>query len=353
MHVDPPPHPELWLAASVASGWPVLRARGDQARIETILEAVEGALGPAPQAIIDEPWDEEAAWHLEIALPDLDLAAAIGLSGIEGVWFSPGPRPELAQALERGTRMDELSVVGPVIARRPVGVDGAPLPELGRSNSADAEVQALEAVIVERLRTIDPALQPWSSRGPDTVAPVVDPATGRFGVLISLVPETFAPLDGEQLQQRRAAILQTLAELVIERAEHPKFKLAPDLVWWTPLDGMDVAIWAIAPALNTWAPEVQPGVSPGLDERSALASSGEPLRLVVVPTDGFDALVERGIAVAEQVGAGGSIGEWVQYGGQWVFAPSWSIDEPDRLEEVVAAFGELGPVLVFADGEES
>ena len=73
----------------------------------------------------------------------------------------------------------------------------------------------------------------------------------------------------------------------------------------------------------------------------------------MVPTDGFDALVEAGIAVAEQVGAGGAAGEWVTYGGDWVFAPSWSVDDPSRIEEVVAAFSALGPLLVFADGEET
>ena len=225
MHVSPSSHLELWLAASVASAWPVLRANGDSERIEAILASVENRLGPLPQAIIDEPWEDGDPWLLEVALPGLAVEVAVELSAIDGVWFSPGPRPELAQALERGTRLDELERVDPVVARRPIGTEGAELPELGRSNAADSQVQALEAEITERLRAVDPSLQSWSSRGPDTVAPVVDPETGRFGVLISLASEAFAPLDGETLLARRRAILEALNQLVIDRAEHLTFKL--------------------------------------------------------------------------------------------------------------------------------
>lgn len=346
----PDSHLSLWLAAAVASGWPVLRARGPRALVEGVLARIEAACGPLPQAIVDEPWDE-GDWALEVALPGWnaeDCAVLADVAG-PGCWFTPGPRPDVAEAIERGIRDDEHDALGPVVARRPLG---AALPSVSRSARVDPELLALEAEVVAALRAVHPELQTWSDRGPDTVAAVVDPSTGRFGVMVSLLSDVFAPLDGLELAALRRAILQALAGCVVARADHPALRLAPDPWWWTPLEGLDVALWAIGPARPVWAFEVGEGVTPDAHGRAALARSGDPLRVIVVPASpaGFEPLCHEGAAVAEAVGAGGGPGEWVRHGGRWCFAPSWSVDEADRLEEVVAAFAALGPVGVAAVG---
>lgn len=346
----PDSHLPLWLAAAVASGWPVLRARGSQAAVEGVLARIEAAVGPLPQAILDEPWDE-GDWALEVALPGWsaeDCAVLAEVAG-EGCWYTPGPRPDVAEAIEQGLREDAYEAFGAVVARRPLG---SALPTVSRTSRVDPELLALEAELVAALRQVEPTLQTWSDRGPDTVAAVVDPSTGRFGVMVSLLSEVFAPLDGLEVASLRRRILAALADSVLARADHPALRLAPDPWWWTPLDGMDVALWAIGPALPVWAFDLDHDVTPDAAGRAALARSGDPLRVLVVPASpaDFERVCFEGAAVAEAVGAGGGPGEWVRSGGRWCFVPSWSVDEPDRLEEVVAAFAALGPVGVAAVG---
>lgn len=350
MAVRPETHERLWLAAAVASGWPVLRHVGDEAAVEAALARAEAALGPLPQAVIDEPWEPGGAFGLEIALPGLDAAGALALSAsLPGCWFTPGPRPELAEALEQGVRVDESVGLGPVVATRPMGTEGGVRPELQLKGRVDGPVQALEAELVEVLRRVDPSVRTVSDRGPDTVAPAVDPESGRFGVLVSIPGTAFDTLDGEQLVGRRRAVLEALRDVVVDRAEHDTLRLAPDLLWWTALDGMDVVLWIVAPALPVWVPEVDQPVLPGPEERARLAAGELALRVVVVPASPgeFEALCEAGAAVAERVGAGGGPSEWVKRGGRWCLAPTWSIDEPATLEAVVEGFGALGPLMVF------
>ena len=77
------------------------------------------------------------------------------------------------------------------------------------------------------------------------------------------------------------------------------------------------------------------------------------MRIAVLPASpgGFDALCERGSRVAEEVGAGGGPTEWLIHGDRWVFAPTWSLDDPAGIEAAAARFGALGAVYLFL-GEE-
>jgi hypothetical protein len=325
MFPEPKTHHALWTAAGLASGWPVFRAlRAEEVDVESLLLALASVVGPVPQAVIDVPEVGER-WRLEVPLPNIEPDQALLLSELGG-WWTPGPRPDVVREIEQGGLWLSSRPVAGCLAMRWQGQPEA-WRQLRRSNAVDDAVTALEARVVEVIRAVDPALQLQSDRGPDTLVGVRDEATGRFGVWLSLAtaPEPMA-------------VLEALAGVVAQRAEHSTLRLAPDLLWRPMLDGMDVVMWAIAPAIPVpWT------VAPHR-------------RLVLHILEDWEATVHKAAGLAEALCWPAGSTEWRWAEGGWHFCPTW-VPDPEEgadTEEMVRALSALGPVeLVGRDPDEA
>ena len=315
MFPEPQAHHLLWTAASLASGWPVFRAlRAEESQISTLLQSVVAQVGAVPQAVIDVP-NGDGAWRLELPLPNIEADEALLVTELGG-WFTPGPRPTEAIAMERGLLWCTSRSLGGCLMQQ---WEGQPDPWLGFRGtlSVDAPVRELEAQLIDALRSVDPALQLQSDRGLDTIAGVRDVGTGRFGVWLSLadVPEP-------------NRVLQCLADQVTERAAHDTLRLAPDVTWRPMLDGMDAILWAIAPAIPVPWP----------------VPSHE--RVVLHIAADWERTVLEGARLMEALSWPAGAMEWRWAEGGWHFCPTWvaDIEEGADTDEVVAALSVLGPV---------
>lgn len=308
----------LWTAASLTSGWPVLCAEvPSEEEAAELTEALEGLLGRCPQAVWYGPDRSEEAWSLRCALPGLSVQDALLLQDSLSVRFMPGPRPAVAWARELGLRCDSQTWDDGVCFVRPQ-TDAADVPpEWIDGGQADATVQALEVELSEAIRSVQASLASTSDRGVDTGRLVREVVTGRMGLVWS-----FGSLGGEWVPE----VLAAVAAVVRGRAEHETLRLAPDVWWWSPLDGLDVLTWLVVPAVGS-----EPSELP----------EGDTGWLHVVPSSSHE---EAALAVArwaegEQAELEPLEPQWLRLGEEWVFCPTWRGArgaEIARLDEVAS-----------------
>ena len=340
-----PDNVALWAAGALTSGWPVLRCTApDEVALTALLDRVVDVLGALPQAVIDEPWETEAPWFAWAELPELTAEDWVRLTvACPEVWLVPGLSPGAERAEAHGWAERERIECGDVQADQWIdrsGVGSAP-PELTRLGGPDEAVQALERQLVEAIRTVDPALQPRSDRGPDTVAPVVARSSGRVGLWLSLGAESFANLAGDTIRPRRQAIIDALAKLILNRAEHDSLRLAPDLAWWSPLGGLDLVLWLITPTMP--ASPGNSAVQPGVDADVACTDAFPVAEIQLFPdTLGHhDTLVMSALAFAEEAGVDGGVCRWIPGETGWHFAATWQADAKVDTETFAEKLGTL------------
>ncbi len=347
MEFPAPNNVALWAAAALTSGWPVLRCSApDEPSLMALLARVQTVSGPLPQAVIDAPWEAGEPWLAWSEMPGLTAQAWIALSlACPEVWLVPGLSPGSERAEAHGWAERERLVSGDVVADQWIdlsGVGSAP-PELTRVGAPDAPVQVLERELVEAVRTVDPALQPRSDRGPDTLAPVVARSSGRVGLWLSLGSEALSGADGGDVQARRQHILDALAEVVLARANHETLRLAPDLAWWSPLGGLDFVLWIITAPTSGLPGDggIRSDVDADVDCTEAFPVA--EVQLIPASLSHHDALVASALPLAEAVGAKGGSCRWIPGQEGWHFAATWEanahVDTEAFAESLVALPG--------------
>jgi hypothetical protein len=271
----------LELAAAVTSGWPVLHVFCDDEDAMLAARArIEAALGVLPQTDEIEPWDgAEPDWELRIPLPRADihtvLAGAVAAEP-HRIRVMAGPPPGIQYDLDRGRPVAEELVCGRVHARLWSDPEdgGSGLPDL-RPCPADSDIEALDRDIALALQAGGVTAAFRSDRGEDTVVPVVHRPTGRLGIRIQ-----FIGTDAD-----RQSIVNALAGLVAERAEHPTIRLATDMRWDVD-NGVAFTLWLVAPPASRLPADVMQPSKPG--QLTALLAGLDPstpqLEVHVLPT---------------------------------------------------------------------
>lgn len=349
---DPDPLDTLATQAALASGWPTLHVyAADEAHLAAARSAVEATLGPLPQADEIEPWDEDdddPRWELRVDLPDLDPANLPPLHLALQPWahrWRPGHREGARAAMDLGARFHDRLEAGGIVAHQLLHEDGPLSLDLARARGGDDALAELEAELAHAVRRVDPAVTFRSDRGDDTVAPVVHRATGRFGVQLSFGADTFEGLDGDEVLARRRALVAALGDVLRARASHPHVRLAPDLLWDTPLGGLDLTAWFVARSVPALPADdtIQPGLSPSADALAALwadPSQSEDLELQVVPVQPsmHEAVAVRVAEALRGSDARGAAPRWLR-APRWVFCPVWRVSGPLPLADLAALEG--------------
>ena len=130
-----------------------------------LMEALEGLVGPCPQAVWLGPDRGEGPWTLQCALPNLTATDALVLQDGLAVWFSPGPRPELAWARELGLRCDSETWADGVCFIRPQTEDADVPPEWVSGGGVDPVLEAVELEVAEAVRAVRGELASTSTFG--------------------------------------------------------------------------------------------------------------------------------------------------------------------------------------------
>ncbi len=322
-------HPlyDLQAQAAIASGWPTLHVFGDaEAAVLAARAIAVEALGPLPQSDIIEPWDPDDPqdrWELRIDLPDLsrehwDLLRE-GLATHRLTALVPGVTPGVRACEDRGFRFSERLTAQGLTAHMWLESDGVWSPDLARAEGADAELEELEQELASAVREVSPELVFRSDRGPDTVSAVVHRSTGRFGVRM------YFPEDEPDLRQ---PILDAVAGVVAARSEH-QVRLAPDLLWDTPMGGFEVGLWFVAPSVPA-LPRDCPAV--GSSSEGEMADGVEVQVIPVTPAEHDDVVVAmEALAQEAKLPLTGALPRWVRKDG-WKFCPVWTAPAAAGLE---------------------
>ena len=334
---------DLQAQAAIASGWPTLHVFGDaEAEVLAAQDIVLQVLGPLPQADIIEPWDPEDSedrWELRIDLPDLSEVAWAsvreGLGAYPLVALVVGVAPGVRACEDRGYRYPERLLAGGLEAARWLTPDGLCALDVARAVGGDEALLILEAELAEAVRTISPDLVFRSDRGPDTTSTVVHRSTGRFGIRMHF------EFDEPEL---RVPVLEAIAGVVRARTTH-EVRLAPDLLWDTPLLGFEVGLWFVAPAV------------PGLPRDAPAAATtwsgdmADGVEVQVIPDDAsaHDEVVAAVAAMSESRGLPlvGALPRWVRRQGAWHFCPVWTAPSAEGLEPL----REIGATVRIVPGE--
>lgn len=311
---------DLLAQAALGTGWPTLHAMApDEGVLHRLRAALEGVLGPLPQAEVLVPWAEEP-WELRVDLPGLTAERWERVRGLSAdVVLRPGLRPGPRVAEDEGVRLRDALEVDGIEAVLYADEEGALAPDLAWPRRADAEVEALEAELAEAVRSVDPALAFRSDRGPDTVAPVVHRSTGRFGVQVSFDAGS---------AEHRDALLAAVGKVVRARARHPRLRLAPDLLWDVRLDALQLTTWIVGPAADALPGDdlVGPGLTPE-DPTGLLVdpSQCEELEIQVLPAgpEVHDAVVHRVLQAFGGEAWPGGPPRWLRTSSGWHFVPTW------------------------------
>jgi hypothetical protein len=266
-----------------------------------------------------------------VSLRPADLSAASGWTATRsGAALVAGHPPATTEALDRREREHEALAAAGLTLVRPVHPDDRPIqPDLARAASADGEVEELEREIAAALAELDASLVLHSERGDDTVGPVVHRPTGRIGFTLDFLEHDVPPIE----------ICSTLGGVVAARSQHPVLRLAPDGLWSTPLGGLRVVLWCIAPAapcLPT-SPPLGPGLDPAISwltaRASRIADCADGLVLQVVGTGAPRVIQDLPGAVALLEGTRPG---WVELDGP-AFADRWTFGWNDRAAAVLQA----------------
>ncbi|MCO4746172.1 MAG: hypothetical protein KC912_15350 [Proteobacteria bacterium] len=309
---------ELRAAAALASGWPVLVV--PTAGPEETLRELEEVLGPLPQAELAGDADHQEIW---VELPTLaaeDWLAVRERLG-EEVELVSGEAPGRRAARDLGVLVDEVVEVDGLRLVHSIDIEQglSTLPQLvpGRP---DPQVLELEHDL-DRALTTRGLPRFASDRGPGTVQPMVEPTTGRFGVLLSWG-------DGPELEPLGTA----LSAVVEARAEHTTLRIAPDVVVDRRM-GLGLVLWIVAPAREVipWDLAVggmQPPIE-GLAERvSRLGDAARALEIQVLPASSH---VDAALAAAEileglELPVSPASPRWLVAEDTLRFAPTWAME---------------------------
>jgi len=315
-------HPlfDLQAQAAIASGWPTLHVFG--ASESDVLEAREIAiriLGPLPQSDTIEPWDPadpEDQWEVRIDLPDLEAADwgqlrdALQAHGL--IALVPGVSPGVRACEDRGFRYSEGLTAHGVTADMWLEPDGVWSPDLARASGADDDLNDLERELAAAVRRVSPELVFRSDRGPDTISAVVHRSTGRFGIRIHF---------SEDEPDLRQPILEAVVGVIAARSEH-RVRLAPDIVWDTPLLGFEIGLWFLAPSVSTL-----PGDAPAVSS-SWEGDLTDGVEVQVIPRDLSEhaeiAQAVASLAETEGLPLTGALPRWVRRPHGWQFCPVWT-----------------------------
>jgi hypothetical protein len=324
---------ELRAAAALASGWPVLVVPTDHPQ-ET-LAGLERLLGALPQAELAGDDGHAEIW---VELPALTAEIWLGIFDElpEGAELVPGEAPGRRAARDLGVLVDEVIEVDGLRMVHSVDVEQglSTLPQLVQGRP-DPQVMELEHDL-DRALTKRGATRFASDRGVGTVQPMVDPTSGRFGVLLSWA-------EAQELEPLGVAI----AAVVAERSEHATLRLAPDLLVDRRM-GLGLVLWFIAPAreMIPWDLAVENGTQPPVGALAELVGRlGDAARLLeiqVVPSSDHLEAALAAAAIFEELALPVSPASprWI-VGEQLVFAPTWGVELAELKPEDLAALAEL------------
>lgn len=321
--------------AALASRWPRLWvSTASEPELVRARSVVEEILGPLPQADELIPFAPSERWALRVDLPSLAPEAWIQVrDALVGVGLQPRLEPadpqHVTEALDRGWLIEE-RFGGALCARLLIEPEhGTVHPDLRRVGTLDAVLEALQHEVVALLQRLDPELQLRSDRGPDTLTPVIHRSTGRVGIELDL---------GRRGWERRDAVLEALAGLVLQRAEHAQLQLAPDARLDTRLGGLQVVLWIVAPSADPLPGDgvIEGGVRQAQLEALSGEILSEDLELHVLPRDegAHDDVVEAIAQIAGRAGWLGGPPRWASGRRGPRLCPTWRL-RSDQLAGVI------------------
>lgn len=317
--------------------WPTLhRTFSSEADALAALAALEGELGPLPQAELIEPWESEG-WSLRIELPNLTEGQAEAIQA-DGAELRAGQLPGARAARDLGRAVPDF--VGDAVLWSDAVDGGLLLPDLIQTEGRPEHV-ALAHRLIAAIQGVSPELVP------DALAAIshhTHRSTGRLAIGLHVPADPLDRLNGEELAAVRLEIMEAL-RLVVPQAD----------LAWDPRSGVSVYVF-VDDVRGTSLPGdgvVDAGVHPpvavllasNLGQRCA---SVEVQALLAPGTDHEDMTLQIAEALAVVDAVGGEprwVASRINGSLSWLFCPTWMVDcaaiaaLSERLQDVGSLLG--------------